>query len=91
MGLPKMHVHNVARAGQTHTKWSAEFSSNYQDPQTVVSGADLMVQWLRLSTANPDVLGSNLGYGMVFPLKNFEFFWLSSGLGGRWSSTLISH
>jgi hypothetical protein len=49
-----------------------------------------MVQWLWLLTANPEVPGSNPGEGMVFPLK-FEFFWLSSGLGVRFSLTLISH
>jgi hypothetical protein len=34
MGLPKMHVLNVARVGQTHTKISAVSSSNWQDAQT---------------------------------------------------------
>jgi hypothetical protein len=34
IGLPKMRVLNDARVGQTHTKWSAVSSSNWQDAQT---------------------------------------------------------
>jgi hypothetical protein len=33
MGLPKIRVLNVARVGQTHTKWNAVSSSNWQDAQ----------------------------------------------------------
>jgi hypothetical protein len=49
---------------------------------------DALVQWL--STANPEVPGSSPVQGMVFSLK-FESFWLSSGLGRRFSLTVISH
>jgi hypothetical protein len=34
MGLPKMRVLNVAKVGQTDTKWSAFSSSIWQDAQT---------------------------------------------------------
>jgi hypothetical protein len=34
MGLPKMRVLNVAKIGQTHTKWSTVSFSNWQDAQT---------------------------------------------------------
>jgi hypothetical protein len=35
---------------------------------------DPMVQWLRLPTANPEVMGLNLEKIWFFQLKNFKFF-----------------